>query len=170
MIKTTAKILVIIVSFCCCTPEQKTAKIDAQAEKEKILELHNSQRTYHFDKMTAELVSQFSEHHISVNRGEINSSSKEEHMARFTSYFNSVEFEKWDDITPPVIRFSDDYSLAYTIVDKEVVVRYLDENGKEMRGSTKFSWVTIYKKYPDGWKIDCIASTNKPNVVSEIDE
>ena len=86
-------------------------------------------------------------------------------MNKFSNYFNSVKFEKWDDISPPIIRFSEDYSLAYTIVDKEVVINYSDENGIIQKESTKYSWVAIYKRYKDGWKIDCIASTNQPSKI-----
>lgn len=133
-------------------------------EMKKILALHEQQRTFHFEKMAEEFASLLSENHISVNRGEIKSPTTAENTERFKNYFKSVEFEKWDDVQPPTVRFSDDFSLAYTIVNKEVVVTYKDENDQHHRELTEFSWVAIYKKYSDGWKIDCVASTNKPSV------
>ncbi len=138
--------------------------ISEEEEKNKILELHQKQREYHFNKMAEEFASQLSSTHISVNRGEINMPSKESNIKRFSSYFNSVEFEKWDDVNPPIVRFSDDYKMAYTIVNKEVVVKYSNENEELIREKTEFSWVAIYRKYDEGWKIDCVASTNKPSV------
>lgn len=144
---------------------EKSQQINEAEEKSKIMALHKLQRTYHFEKMAKEFAEQLSPNHISVNRGQIKSPTQEEHIKRFQNYFNSVEFEKWDDVSPPVIRFSDDYSLAYTIVDKEVIVKYEDEEGNLQRELTPFSWVAIYKRYPDGWKIDCVASTNKSSKV-----
>lgn len=144
-----------------CTPQQK---FDEASERSRIMALHNLQRTYHFEKMTEEFVTLFSENHISVNRGAISRPSGAENRERFNRYFESVEFEKWDDIDPPVIRFSDDGSMAYTIVHKEVVVNYRNEDNEKVRESTGFSWVAIYKKYAGEWKIDCVASTNKPGI------
>ena len=39
---------------------------------------------------------------------------------------------------------------------------YKDEEGQEIKGTTNYAWVAIYKKYDEEWKIDCIASTNQP--------
>ncbi len=30
------------------------------------------------------------------------------------------------------------------------------------QGATHFAWTTIYRKYEDGWKIDCVTSTQIP--------
>ncbi len=166
-VKSVGFTVLLILIFISC---DKTPKINKAEEIEKIMQLHNLQRTYHFEKMAKEFASQLSADHISVNRGEITQRTKDENVKRLDNYFSSVEFKKWDDLKPPVIRFSNDYSLAYTIVDKEVVVRYTDDEGIPKRELTKFSWVAIYKKYADGWKIDCVASTNKPGIISNIEE
>lgn len=147
---------------------QEKPQIDEVTEKEKILAIHNQQRVTHFEKLLDGSFDQFSDQFISVNRGEIKSPSKTEFLAKRKNYFQSVEFEKWDDINPPVIRFSDDYSMAYTIVNKEVVVTFLDENGEKQRELTEFSWVAIYKKSESEWEIDCVVSTNKPSEVLEL--
>ena len=135
--------------------------IDFEKATQEILELHNRQRDFHFQKMAPEFANLLSENHISVNRGAVNTPTIEENTTRFQNYFDSVEFVKWDDIKPPVIRFSDDGSMAYTVVEKEVVVKYKNEESQEILETTIFAWVAIYKKYGSEWKIDCVASTNK---------
>ena len=164
------KLILACVSLClvlksCTTNNNNTVekKIDEEMARNQILALHKDQRNYHFEKKVDEFVALLSPDHLSVNRGEISSLSAEEHKTRFSNYFNNVEFEQWDDLNPPIIKFSDDYSLAYTIVDKAVVVNYKDKDGETFRDSTKFSWVAIYKRYDDKWLIDCVASTNKPS-------
>jgi hypothetical protein len=137
-------------------------EFDARAATEEILRLHHLQRDYHFQKMAPEFTRLLSENHISVNRGVVDAPSIEENTARFQKYFNRVEFIKWDDLKPPIIRFSDDGSMAYTIVEKEVVVKYKTEEGQEIIDSTFYAWVAIYKKYGEEWKIDCVATTNLP--------
>ena len=159
-----AGFLVIAATIQNCSPS-----IDAEAEREKILAIHNQQRVNHFEEILDGTYEVFTNDFISVNRGVISGSAEEEFIARRTAYFGSVDFEKWDDITPPVIRFSDDYTMAYTVVNKEVVVTSQNAEGQPTRGTTIFSWIAIYKKGQEEWKIDAIASTNKSSVVEIIE-
>ena len=139
----------------------QTNAISLEQEKEKILELHNAQRAYHFNKDSIAFANQLSDNFISVNRGIISRPSRKETITRYDAYFSSVEFEKWDDVSEPIIHFSTDGSLAYTIVDKIVALTYEGDDGKRIEEETHFAWTTIYRKYGDNWKIDCVTSTNK---------
>ena len=128
--------------------------------------LHNAQRDYHFNKDSIAFANQLSDNFISVNKGVTSTPKREETISRYSRYFSSVEFIKWDDVSEPIIKFSDDGSMAYTIVDKIVVVTYKDENGNVEEGKTHFVWTAIYKKYGNEWKIDCVTSTTKPKVIN----
>ncbi|HKI79241.1 MAG TPA: hypothetical protein VKA26_11925 [Ignavibacteriaceae bacterium] len=152
-------LLAVTISFFClyCSSPQRP---NIQKEKQKILELHNLQREYHFEKKPEKLVSLFSKNFISINSGEITSPTYKESVEMFRDYFNSVEFLRWDDIKEPVIRFSDDGTIAYSIVNKEVVIKIRDKNTRPKINTTIFTWLAIYKKYGEDWKMDCIVSTN----------
>ncbi len=140
--------------------------VDLEQARAEILKLHQEQRRQHFEKDSIAFAKQLSEHFISVNRGVVSRPTYEENLGRYHQYFSSVDFVKWDDVAEPIIRFSEDGKMAYAIVEKEVVVSY-DYDGTEREGRTEFAWVTIYRKYENGWKIDCVASTNKPDQVSD---
>lgn len=140
----------------------ETKEISFSDQKDKILKLHNLQRDYHFNKNSGAFVNQFSDNFISVNKGEITYPKREKSLMQFNRYFSSVTFIKWDDEVPPIIKFSDDGSMAYCIVDKIVLLTYQDENKKVIEQETHFAWTTIYKKYGKEWKIDCVISTEKP--------
>jgi hypothetical protein len=137
-------------------------KVDFTSAKEAILKLHHAQRDYHFNKDSIAFANQLSDDFISVNKGEISSPKKNETITRYHGYFSSVEFLKWDDVSKPVIKFSDDGSMAYTIVDKIVATTHKDNQGNLVEGQTHFAWTAIYKKHGNEWKIDCVTSTNKP--------
>ena len=139
-----------------------TKPVDLEKEKEKILAMHHAQRNYHFNKDSLAFANQLSDNFISVNKGMISRPKREETITRYNGYFSSVKFVKWDDLAEPIIKFSDDGSMAYTIVDKIVTLTYQDENDSTIEGSTHFAWTTIYKKYDEEWKIDCVTSTNVP--------
>ncbi|MBK8496856.1 MAG: hypothetical protein IPL50_19080 [Chitinophagaceae bacterium] len=87
-------------------------------------------------------------------------------LNRYNGYFSSVDFIKWDDVSKPIINFSKDGTLAYTIVDKIVQISYKNETGKTVYGETHFAWTAIYRKYGETWKIECVTSTDRPNISS----
>lgn len=146
-----------------CQP--RIAPFDREAAEAEILALHRQQQAFHFDKDAAAFASQLSERYISVNEGEIDQPGREESLARISEYFERTTFEAWEDLSPPIVRFSDDGSLAYTLVNKEVIAHFSDEQGRQVKERTVFAWVAIYKKYGDTWKIDCVASTHQPSQV-----
>ena len=158
-------ILIITLLFSC----SKHGEFDKKQETEEILKLHNLQRDYHFKKDSISFVNQLSENFVSVKKGVITRPERSETLKRYNGYFSSVEFLKWDDVTKPVIKFSEDGTLAYTIVDKMVQVTYKDESEETVYGETHFAWTAIYKKYGNEWKIECVTSTERPDTSSTND-
>lgn len=73
---------------------------------------------------------------LSVNEGNISVTTKDSALKRFSNYFAIVEFKKWDDVYPPVIEFSEDGSMAYMIVDKQVILTYKNDENKEIEETT----------------------------------
>ena len=138
------------------------SSFDLERETEAILALHHAQREYHFNAEAEAFARQMSENFTSVNRGRVTTSTFEENLERYGNYFNAVEFQKWDDLEEPVVRFSEDGSLAYAIVQKRVELTY-PEMEEQLTGRTDYAWVTIYRKKEDGWKIEMVASTNLPD-------
>ena len=162
--------LFVVMIFFCVSSCTKTSSFSIEKETEHILKLHNAQRDYHFNKDSIAFADQLSKNFISVNRGEISKPTKEATIARYNNYFSSVEFVNWDDVSKPIIKFSNDGSLAYTIVDKVVTIRYKNENDSLVEEETRFAWTAIYKKYGNEWKIDHVASTNKPSIKTLIED
>lgn len=142
-----------------CSPKSTFDKEKAIAE---IMELHDEQQSVHLKEDPEAFAGLLSERFVSVNRGRISRPTREENIQRFSSYFNAIEFEKWDDLSVPVISFSDDGSMAYSIVHKEVILSYQDKNDEDIRERTEFAWLAIYRKTQEGWTIESIASTNLP--------
>lgn len=134
-------------------------KPDLEAEKKALMVLHNKQRQAHFEKNADLLLENNSVDFIEINRGEINSPSKDESKKKFRSYFDAVDFVKWDDITPPVFSFSDDATIATAAVNKLVVVKLKQENNK--LDTAYFAWLAIYRKTNGKWEMHRMVSTNK---------
>lgn len=152
-----ALIICYMVAICfSCTPGS-----DLDIERQRILVMHEAQRKHHFEKDTDAFVNQFSDQFISINNGVITRPSSAESLKMFGAYFSAVEFIKWDDVSDPIIELSDDGTMAYSIVDKFVVVAYPDTTGSVIKDTTKYAWSTIYRKYGNEWRIDCVTSTDQ---------
>jgi hypothetical protein len=137
------------------------SKPDLEKERQTILSMLQAERKAHFDRNVDLFMSEFAEGMISVNKGEVTTPTKELNKERIGKYFGSVRFIEWDDTAEPIIRFSDDGSLAYAIVQKDVIVTYPDSTGKALNDTTHYAWSSIYRKQNGQWKVECNISTNK---------
>jgi hypothetical protein len=151
-----------------CHQNQKRNGVQSQEEVrrdiDELMKIHAEGRVAHFSKNADLMVNGFADNFISVNRGKIDSLSRNDHKTRIQQYFDAVEFKKWDDLNPPVIRFSDDHSLAYMIVDKLVVLDVVDSSGNKSEEQTHFAWTSIFRKQPNsGWVLECVTSTQVPD-------
>ncbi|MDC8004685.1 nuclear transport factor 2 family protein [Aureisphaera galaxeae] len=155
-------LILVLIGFLTITSCNQPLDSSLEEERNKILELHNLQRDYHFKKDSIAFANQLADDFISVNKGVVSTPQRDATISRYHGYFSSVEFEKWDDVTLPIIKFSDDLTMAYTVVDKIVEITRKDSLGNDVRGQTHFAWTAIYRKYGDEWKIECVTSTNKP--------
>ncbi len=122
----------------------------------ELLQLHDVQRRAHFSRDARLLVSIIANDYMEVSKGKIVKPGKEQLLKRFQQYFDSVSFIEWDDIEPPVIRVSDDATMASMLVNKRV--RLTTQNGKEE--ITVFAWSASFRKEKEQWRLTSIASTS----------
>jgi hypothetical protein len=134
---------------------------DLDREKKEILKLEADQQSYHLTRNPALFTRLFSDHFLSISHGTVDSPSRAESFEKFDRYFKKVHFIAWDNLQEPVIRFSDDGSVAYAAVQKKVIVAFKGDDGNPVQDTTVFAWLTVYKREPGGWTIDCVTSTNK---------
>lgn len=165
--KTTIQIqlLLLILSMACKEPP-----VSREQARQEILKQHYAQQQYHLEENVEAFVDLLSEDHVSVNRGAVTQAGHEAIKDRFRNYFGAVEFEQWEDTAEPVIRFSDDNTLAYSIVQKDVVTRYQNESGQTLRDSVHYAWLAVYHRDNSGeWKVETVASTNAEPVVMVVE-
>jgi hypothetical protein len=152
---------VIVSTLClifCVTSCDLSSHPDLELEKKAIMEIHNTQKQAHIEKNVSLLLRDSSLDFMEVNRGIIKKPKYSESFDRLTAYFNSVEFIKWDDVAEPIFSFSDDATMATTIVDKLVITKNKSDNSID---TTHFAWLAVYKKEAGKWKLHRIGSTNR---------
>ncbi len=136
-------------------------KANLGVARQEVMALLQQEQKAHFDRDIKLFMSEFADSMISVNKGVVTVPTAAENKERIGKYFGSVRFIKWDNIVPPIIRFSNDASLAYAVVQKQVILSYPDSFGNDFIDTTNYAWVSIYRKSKNKWQVECNVSTNK---------
>jgi len=135
------------------------SKVTAISE---LSELLKQARVAHFTRNAKLLVSTFADDFTNIAGGKITKPTREASITRFQNYLNNSTFLEWDDITPPVVKVSDDASMAYVLVHKKVRLLAKNENGAETEETEIFAWIETYRKIKSEWKLTAVVSTNTP--------
>jgi len=128
----------------------------------EISDLLKQARVAHFTRNAKLLVSTFADDFTNIAGGKITKPVREASITRFQKYLDNSTFIEWDDIAPPVIKVSDDASMAYVLVHKKVRLLAKDESGKEQEETEIFAWIEVYRKIKGDWKLTAVVSTNTP--------
>jgi hypothetical protein len=146
---------VLVVTGCA----SRNADVDLRKEKEMLLAMHKKGRAAHFNLDAVAMASVAADSVITVYGGKIGRVTKEQTVARFTRSFEGAEYSKWDDLEEPIIRISDDGTLAWMITRLEVKRTKRDSTGKAVPEAFIYAGITTYKKTERGWVREANVST-----------
>ena len=156
------KLLIILIGLAAvwssCTENNQ---LDYSPDKEQLLASNQRQRQAHMTNNAAMLVEELYDTIWSVQNGTIKMNTNEEVKERFDQYFSMVKYYKWDDVEEPVIRISDDGTLATVSVKKITTARFNPKDSTSEIGATLFAWTSSYKKTNSEWKIYQTTSTRE---------
>ena len=128
----------------------------------ELLRMHHRDREAHFNRDAGYIFSNFADEYFSVGNGQVRNPDREAGQKRMQAYLDSSTFLEWDDITPPVIRISNDETLAYVLVHKRVKLLAKDTSGKQQQEIEVFAWSTTLRKIGGKWKVTSVTSTRTP--------
>ena len=119
--------------------------------KSEILDLHKALIDAHLNKDVDFFVQDLSEDYMSISRGEMLKPTKEEIKSSFSSYLNDTTFTEYRDLCEPIIGFSKDGSIAWSIVQVKVAGRRTMDDGSERYIDSTWAWITLYERQGDKW-------------------
>jgi len=125
--------------------------IDFAALKEEILALHKASIDAHLEKNIPFFTQDVSDDFVTVSRGDIYKPTKEETNTMFTNYLENTEFFEYRDLQEPIVGFSRDGSIAWTIVQVKVVGKRKMEDGMIADLDFTSSWIMLYERQEDKW-------------------
>ena len=138
------------------------ASSDPEAETARLRALHQRDIEAHLKGDAEWLAGHSSDSFFSVDRGEVSFPSAAEREAMFRSYLGATTFTEYRDLREPVVRVSDDGSLAWMAVQVKVAGAQKDASGGERPLEFVSAWVMLYEKRDGEWVRAGVASTFKP--------
>ena len=141
----------LILLFIACAASA-IAQPSAALEKEKaeLLRLHKSNREAHFKTDVDALLENSPEEMISVSRGKINRPSK--------------EYYEWDDVEEPIVRISNDTSMAWMITRTRVRRVQKKADAAEREEKFVYAGIMTYEKRDGRWvRVANVSTFEQPN-------
>lgn len=151
----------ILVSFCLVVAHIGCQSMpDTDVLGSEILDFHKKFIDDHLNKNIDSFVQDYAENYIFVSNGEIAYRARDEFKSSFRNYLNSTTFTEYRDLEEPIIGFSKDGSMAWSIVKVKVTGSRNMEDGSAKDFDVTYAWITLYERQGDKWIRTVEVSTN----------
>ena len=145
------RLTIILLLVACAASASTQPSADLEKEKAELLRIHKSDREAHFKTDVDKLLADSPEEFIAVGRGKINRSSKDDARKMFTGYFRDAKYYEWDDVEEPIIRISNDASMAWMITRTRVRRVQKKADGAEQEEKFVYAGIMTYEKRDGRW-------------------
>lgn len=122
-----------------------------ERERAELLRLHRNDREAHFRTDVALLQDRTPPVMISVSNGQVRRVPKADQRQFFTEYFRGATYEEWDDLEEPIVRVSNDATMAWIITRLRVRRVKRDADGTERREGFVYAGIMTYEKVGGRW-------------------
>lgn len=141
-------------------------KVDLAGEVEQLLRIHESDRRAHFETSAKQIMEHATDEFISVSDGRIRRSTHAEDLRFFEEYFKGAKYYEWDDLEPPIVRVSNDASMAWMIVRTRVRRVQSKDGGEARERKFVYAGIMTYEKKGGRWVRVANVSTFEPQAPS----
>lgn len=138
------------------------SKVDRADEVEQLLKIHESDRRAHFETSAKRIMEHATDEFISVSNGKIQRTTRAENLKFFEEYFKGAKYYEWDDLEPPIVRVSNDASMAWMIVRTRVRRVQTQSGGQETERRFVYAGIMAYEKNGGRWVRVANVSTFEP--------
>ena len=142
------------------------SKVDLAREVEQLLRIHESDRRAHFETSAKQIMEHAADEFISVSNGRVQRTTPAENLQFFEEYFKGAKYYEWDDLEPPIVRVSNDASMAWMIVRTRVHRVQTQSDGKAAERRFVYAGIMAYEKKGGRWVRVANVSTFEPLTVT----
>ena len=122
-----------------------------EREARALLEMHEKSRAAHFATDVEAAIANLAEEQIIVRDGAVRRMTVEDMRQTMTGYFAGATFHEWDDVEPPIVKVSDDASIAWMITNTKVRLTKAGEDGDESEMAFVYAGILTFEKRDGSW-------------------
>lgn len=154
-------ITAICLSITGCNQDDGQKSINPSEIRSQILSLHHKLIDAHISKDNAFFVNNLSDDYVSVCNGEIKHPTADQYAADMKIYIDHTSFSEYRDLHEPIIGFSKDGSIAWSIIQVKVKGTQSQPDGIKKDVDFICAWMTLYERKEDEWSTLAEVSTFK---------
>ena len=128
----------------------------------EIADYHRRSIEAHLSNRPEALIDDLHDDFVRVSWGEIQHPSRDELREMFTAYLGSTEFSHYELLSEPVIRISEDGSMAWSAAETRVAGRRTMPDGTEAGFDSIWAWINVYERRDGRWIRVGEASNSRP--------
>ena len=121
------------------------------ALRQEILDLHHKTIDAHLKKDPGFFTEHMAEGYFAVQNGEIRRPTREDAAGEYARYLATTTFTEYRDLQEPLVGFSKDGSIAWSVVRVKVAGSERAETGPERDFDLVWAWVTLYERKDGRW-------------------
>ncbi len=152
--------LILTLAFLAVALNSCRSSPDTEVLRAEILESHKKFIDDHLNQNIDSFVQDYAEDYIFVAHGEIDYRTRDEFKSSFRNYLNSTTFTEYRNLEEPIIGFSKDGSMAWSIVKVKVAGSRNMEDNSQKDFDVTYAWITLYERKGDKWVRAVEVSTN----------
>lgn len=146
----------------CTTGRPAPPPVDLARETAALLRLHESDREAHL-KTDVDLLQRASpDEFVAVSDGKIHRTTRAKERQSFTEYFRGATYHEYADLEPPIVRVSNDGSMAWMITRFRVRRTQKAAAGREQEERFVYAGIMTYEKRDGRWMRVANVSTFEP--------
>ncbi len=127
----------------------------------EILALHQALIDGHWNRDVDAILRDVAADFLSVANGEVRRPTLDEMRANLAGYLDNTTFSEYRDLSEPIVGFSEDGSLAWSVVQVKVAGRRRLDDGTERELDFVCAWLTLYRRQDGRWLRTAEVSTFK---------
>ena len=135
---------------------------DFDALRREILDLHLKTVDAHWKKDPGFFTAHMADGYFAVQNGKVRRPSRKDIAAEYERYLATTTFTEYRDLQEPLVGFSRDGSVAWSVVQVKVAGSERAETGPENKFDLVWAWITLYERKDGRWIWLGEASTFKP--------
>jgi hypothetical protein len=140
-----------------------TQSADRETDRRDIIRAYESARAAHFHHDAAAFLANNDATWYFVADGSVALRTTAAEKQGVQQYFDSVKFADITDLDPPHVEVSSDGTMAWLLGHVRVRGTQRQAKGAEVSLSFDASWIDVWQKKADGWRIVARANTEKDN-------